>query len=334
MKPRTVSINYLKFIFNSILRKKRPVASVLCLTGMCNHKCSMCPVSRVREFKDLSTKEWKIIIDKLSEYVVYMCLEGGEPTLRKDIAEIIKYAHDAGPIIQLTNNGTLLHKVLPKCKGMIDSVCVSFDTKNKLTYKKQRGADTFDRVVNNIKLGIDLGFNVMLNCVITKFNVGELISGKYFDFIKKLRVKSVGITLVEKYPKIEYILPSDKEIKEAMRSILNYIENDNSVPVSIPPSYFESILQYGKPQYNECRIYTSINVNHDGIVVAPCWKFVEKNKQFSLLKKDIDFIWDNTKWVKCNDCVLHCVYFNSRVLRILPNFKDLRYAITFGKNSF
>jgi len=326
-------INHSKFLLNNLIGRKRPVLASLNLTELCNHNCAMCPVSEKKTFEgDLSTEQWKKIIDKLSEYVTFYYLEGGEPTLRKDIVELIQYAHDIGLPTQLNTNGTLLHRVLPKCIGKIDTVMVSLDSGNKSTYIKQRGVDTFERVVENIRLASDMEFNTMVNCVITKHNVNEIASEKYFDFVKRTKAKTIGISLVESYPGIPYLLPGKKQIDAAMETILNYIKNDNDPPVIIAPSYFESIKKYGRPVYDECQVFNSANIDNKGNVIVPYWKCMKA--KYPLLKHGISEIWDNTNWIKCNDCVMHCVYMNSRIFKLFPNLADLMYSIKVGRKIF
>lgn len=70
----------------------------------CNRRCVYCAVWK-RQLAELSTQEWKFIIDRVASFGVPLInILGGEPTLRSDLADIIKYASNKA-IVNLTSNG-------------------------------------------------------------------------------------------------------------------------------------------------------------------------------------------------------------------------------------
>ena len=65
------------------------------LTNRCNLRCKHCCVDActVSQNNDMSTEEWKGIIDKLMELPIGMLtFTGGEPMLRTDFFDIVRYA--------------------------------------------------------------------------------------------------------------------------------------------------------------------------------------------------------------------------------------------------
>ncbi|KAA3647834.1 MAG: radical SAM/SPASM domain-containing protein [Chloroflexi bacterium] len=67
----------------------------------------MAPDKRVD--RELTTEEWKQVIDKAWEVgIPHIIFTGGEPTLRDDLAELIKYAEDKGQVTGLLTNGLRL----------------------------------------------------------------------------------------------------------------------------------------------------------------------------------------------------------------------------------
>jgi len=80
------------------------------LTRNCNLNCVYCD-SKDNTKKDISTEKVKKIIDKLySLEIRAIAFFGGEPTLRRDFCEILKYSVDKGIFSYFTTNGTLLNE--------------------------------------------------------------------------------------------------------------------------------------------------------------------------------------------------------------------------------
>ncbi len=90
-----------------------PEMITILITKRCNFSCAGCSSASpeyTKNFKgnELKTDEFKEIIDKVSWFKpgIYFC--GGEPTLREDLYELIKYAKSKGLVTAFTTNGSLL----------------------------------------------------------------------------------------------------------------------------------------------------------------------------------------------------------------------------------
>jgi MoaA/NifB/PqqE/SkfB family radical SAM enzyme len=65
--------------------------------------------ARKRVDRELDTDEWKRILQLLwNEGVPHVCFTGGEPTLRKDLVDLVQYAEDLGLVTGLLTDGRLL----------------------------------------------------------------------------------------------------------------------------------------------------------------------------------------------------------------------------------
>ncbi len=76
-----------------------PLAVLLELTHRCPLQCGYCsnPIEMERAGNELSTDEWKKVLAELAEIgVLQVHFSGGEPTVRKDLAELIQHATDLG----------------------------------------------------------------------------------------------------------------------------------------------------------------------------------------------------------------------------------------------
>ncbi len=79
------------------------------ITYRCNNECTHCYNARSRSYPELDTEAWKRIIDRCWELgIPHLVFTGGEPTLRKDLAELIAYAEQKGMITGINTNGRKL----------------------------------------------------------------------------------------------------------------------------------------------------------------------------------------------------------------------------------
>ncbi|MBR4076201.1 MAG: radical SAM protein, partial [Lentisphaeria bacterium] len=94
---------------------KLPPHLTLELTAKCNYACPYCYCvwhkSGKRPPRDRSTDQWKKILDRCAEDgVKSLSFSGGEPLLRKDLRELIRYAKKLLPDARLdlfTNNSRM-----------------------------------------------------------------------------------------------------------------------------------------------------------------------------------------------------------------------------------
>ena len=74
-----------------------PMGLLAELTHRCSLRCPYCsnPLELDRRSRELSTSEWKRLIDEAAALgVLHIYFSGGEPMLRRDIAELVAHAHD------------------------------------------------------------------------------------------------------------------------------------------------------------------------------------------------------------------------------------------------
>lgn len=145
-------------IFNSIKDKHRPpypISIQLELTNQCNVKCQHCKRYMWPTEGEMSTDRIKKLLAELASIRVQsITLSGGEPTLRPDFVEILRYAFAKGLRIGVLTNGLNIDgqiaDVLIKCS---DWVRISVDGSNKEVYGKVRGNHIkFERILESIKL--------------------------------------------------------------------------------------------------------------------------------------------------------------------------------------
>jgi len=137
---RLVRFNYRRHV----LRQPIPLIMDISATYRCQCRCVHCCAEAFRGSgaAELKTEEIKNLIDQASRLgVVQIVFSGGEPLLRKDILELIRYAHDAGMMIRLNTNGLLLKPrvVLNLKRAGLDICAVSIDDAAPQVHDKLRG---------------------------------------------------------------------------------------------------------------------------------------------------------------------------------------------------
>jgi MoaA/NifB/PqqE/SkfB family radical SAM enzyme len=94
--PLTQYLPTVKGLVRNLVRREAvfPLYASFKLTSRCHFGCPFCNVKK-EPVRDLSTTEVKAVLDNLSRSPVLMTsFEGGEPLLRDDIAELLRYARE------------------------------------------------------------------------------------------------------------------------------------------------------------------------------------------------------------------------------------------------
>jgi radical SAM protein with 4Fe4S-binding SPASM domain len=90
-------------------RPSAPYRMDLAITYRCNNDCAHCYNARPRDYPEITTTQWKHILDRLWEIgIPHVVFTGGEPTLRDDLPELIAHAEHNGQITGLNTNGRRL----------------------------------------------------------------------------------------------------------------------------------------------------------------------------------------------------------------------------------
>jgi MoaA/NifB/PqqE/SkfB family radical SAM enzyme len=96
-----------------------PVNITVSVSYRCNSRCKTCNVWLLPN-DDLTVPEWDRVFESLGRSPYWFTFSGGEPTLRKDLPEMVAsaYRHCRPGIINIPTNG-IQHKVIP---GRIEQV--------------------------------------------------------------------------------------------------------------------------------------------------------------------------------------------------------------------
>ncbi len=172
------------------------------LTDVCNFRCAYCMPDEAISFMPAAQLMQANEIDKIAETFVKMGvkkirLTGGEPLVRKDVAEIIHLLSKYPVELTLTTNGSRVDDFIEVFeKAGIKSVNVSLDTLDKEKFSLITRRNVFDKVIGNINLLITLGFHVKVNAVVMRgINDNEIL-----DFIAWTKELPIHVRFIEFMP--------------------------------------------------------------------------------------------------------------------------------------
>jgi AdoMet-dependent heme synthase len=149
-------------------------------TAGCNLECIHCRRTTVADQmlpQDLRTQQAFDLIDQVAAFAKpIFVLSGGEPLMRPDIYKIARHASDAGLIVALATNGTLIDAEIARriqASG-VRRVSVSFDGADAATHDIFRGAGAFDNAMIGIHHLRSVGVDYQINTTVAKHNVGQM----------------------------------------------------------------------------------------------------------------------------------------------------------------
>jgi cyclic pyranopterin phosphate synthase len=172
------------------------------LTSNCNLRCFYCMPEENYEFTPSSQLMQANEIEALAKTFVSLGvnkirLTGGEPLVRKDVAQIIQSLSQLPVSLTLTTNGIRLHEFLPQLKQAgVKSLNISLDTLNAEKFQLITRRNDFEKVWKNIHAAIDEGIHVKLNVVAMKGINDKEVN----DFVEWTKYTPVHVRFIEFMP--------------------------------------------------------------------------------------------------------------------------------------
>ncbi len=172
-----------------------PLRMDLALTFRCQNDCVHCYAGGPHETPELTTTQWKSVIDKLSEIGVFIVtFTGGEPTLREDLTELLLHAQNKGMVTGLITNGRKLKDkayVEKLEKAGLDFVQITLESHKPLVHDKMTGAKgSWKETLAGIRNAVQSQIYVSTNTTLSKQNAPSFLDT--VDFIKSLDVDAFG----------------------------------------------------------------------------------------------------------------------------------------------
>lgn len=243
-----------------------PISIDLRITGKCNLNCEYC-FGAANTKEELDFFSWCNLLDKFYEYNV-RCLifTGGEPTTRKDLLELLKYANKKGFFIVLSSNG--LNKRLINYCEWIDVLSLPLDGSNYEHCKLMRNMtqEEYMQVMENMRLFKKVYPNkkLKIGTVVTQRNISNI--EKIYYVIQEI-ADIWKLYQVSEHLKNTLIYKTELEVSDAMFSnIEKHIQNKFANRIKI--CFYRNSDRNGKYLFCEPNADAMVILNNSELVIG------------------------------------------------------------------
>lgn len=264
----------------------------------CNLNCTHCGAVKEKYDQELSTEQIKDLIDQLAKIKVrFFAATGGEPLLRKDILEVMKYATNKGIKTGLATNGFFIDE--KKAKEIKEAGVLSI----------QISLDGIEKTHNNIR-GNNLSFQKAIKAIkslqkqkLKLVSVATTITPINFKDLKEL--KKILLNLCVKTWRICVIMPIGRAERKRLllnpgqlKELFEFVSsNKDKIKIQIGEN-LPFLAEYENKIRKSplvCPVgFTACCIGVDGNVRGcPEMPDIEKFKEGSILEKPFIEIWKN-----------------------------------------
>ena len=155
------------------LARKRPSWVNIEVTKRCNARCNHCSY-----WQDDSPPELADYTEIVKDFrPVVLSLSGGEPLIRKDLADVVRKFRPYCHFVALVTNGVLLNESRAKdlCDAGVDQISVSLDFLNDKHDVLRGVPGLFEKIKRTVPELAARGYNMAFNVVMMDTNMDEII---------------------------------------------------------------------------------------------------------------------------------------------------------------
>ncbi len=180
----------------------RPLSLLCELTYRCNLQCPYCynPLA-LRAYRDeLATEQWERVLAEAAQLgVVQAHFSGGEPTLRSDLAALVRAATGCGLYTNLITQGTFLDDALLDAllDSGLDHVQISIQAPEAELADRIAGTEVHERKVEALERVRAHDVALTLNCVLHRLNHDTIED--VIGFAERLGVRRLELANVQFY---------------------------------------------------------------------------------------------------------------------------------------
>ncbi len=297
-----------------------PYRMDLALTYRCNANCSHCYNSRSRNYPEISTDQWQMVIDKLWLIgVPHICFTGGESTLRNDLPKLIDHAKSTGQIAGLLTNGIRLsdpNYLMSLVDAGLDHVQITLESHIATIHDQMVGVSgAWEKTVQGIRNCLENEIFVMTNTTLLASNVSNI--GETIDFLAKIGVPTVGCNALIYSGKGRTVGTGiqEHELGPVLETVRQRTTSNGQRLIWYTPTqycHFDPVqMQLGVKGCSAARYNMCIEPNGD---VIPCQSFYQTVG--NILQDPWDEIWnhDLSLWLRERQYVpeecQHCAMLN------------------------
>lgn len=194
-----------------------PLEIGIFVTGRCNFNCIHCSSSYIRHTKDIPLMVIKKIVDEIARKKSFTVnVTGGEPFLREDMIDILKYIESKNLNIHINTNGSLLTKKIAKELSNINithiDVTVHAISPNVFKNFCRTSTRNLQNVLKGLKYAKKYSLPVAITCTLTKIN--------WKDYLKV--IKKVTSFKLDTFFAATLVHPSGEGLKNFKKLFIDY----------------------------------------------------------------------------------------------------------------
>jgi putative heme d1 biosynthesis radical SAM protein NirJ2 len=201
------------------------------ITKACNLKCEHCYRDAGQPQKDeLTLEEGKKLLFDLKELGFRIIIfSGGEPLLREELYEWIKYANSLGLISVIGTNGTMIDlKTAQRLKDAgLKRAGISLDSVNKEKHDRFRCVQgCWEKSIQGMKNCKQVGLEFQVHTTVTTKNISEVL--EITDFAQELGAAAHHIFFLVPTGRgkdIDDVIPMPEEYEQLLSQILDKQKN-------------------------------------------------------------------------------------------------------------
>lgn len=256
-------------------RLSAPILVFAEVTWRCDAHCIHCSVAADQQSvqNEMTTEEWKRIIDQLAElHVFYITFTGGEPLLREDLDELISYCGKRGIRPELVTNGSHLteERIESLSRAGLKAIQVDLDSIDAATHDRFRGfPGLYKKVVEAIPILAQSEIDLQVSSVVSRLNVDQIADVMEFtNELGALRYSFMHLIhtgVAKNHPEIR---PQAEEYISMLREVYER-EQEMKVFVfypSLPAAYYIEAL--GEDGYRKVRQLKKVGSCVAGTVIC------------------------------------------------------------------
>jgi len=301
----------------------RPHHAQWMITKKCNYRCIGCNVWREPDGRELSTIEIKKGLDILKKLGVFeIVLSGGDPLLREDAGEIVKYASERF-VTTIYDNGSMAAEKIEALRN-VDFVAISIDSLDPAKNDHIKGVQgAWKKAVRTVETLRDEGIKVAVTPTISQLNLHEIVDITNYFSQKNVPLWyclysydiSADVNQLFKIGKVndEFVITDKQAMVNLCDSLIEMKKkNKNILMTTKLLTAVRNLYLYDKRTWNCSALQNFFMIDHLGRI-AGCHSHNIAATIFDLPK-----LWDSPEfdllrstYHKCTQCTYLCYIFYS-----------------------
>lgn len=286
---------------------KRTLYGTVIVTYRCNARCNMCDC-----FRDPSKPEEEITladIKRLPE-MAFTNITGGEPFIRRDIAEIVRELYKKSDRIVISTNGYFMDRILELCEEFPKvGIRISIEGLQETNDKIRGIPDGFNRGYGTLKKLVEMKHpDVGFGMTVQDMNCGDLVP--LYNIANEMGMEFATATLHNSF----YFRKTDNKIDNKLKVTRSFEKLINELLKSkSPKKWFRAYFNHGLINYiygNRRLLPCDMSKNAFFIDpfcdVIPCNGMEKKAVMGNLREQSWEELWNSEQAQKVRECARNC----------------------------